>query len=376
MKTVQLQRKRDTAWQYIGPKQDLKNPLVLIFGNRFLLEEAVTFDELRKLFPDGHLVFGSSSGDLIADSVNDEHLSVTAIELERAHFEVQTINVRSVAYNSERAGREVVSKLNPEGLKHIFVVSEGSSVNGSALTKGMQAAAPKVLITGGLCGDDARFERTLAGYNKPPDDGEIVVIGFYGESFEASFSLYGGWIPFGPQRVVTRSEGNVLYEIDGKPALDLYRMYLGEKAKELRGSALIYPLNVTSTENNQAFVRTILQIDEAQNAMILAGDVPEQALVQLMMTNTDSLAMASETAALRALEGRTVPPQLALLISCIGRKLVLSQRVEEEVEEVREVLGEDVIISGMYSYGEIAPFYGERSCKLHNQTMTITLISE
>ena len=376
MKTLQLQRKRDTAWQYIGPKQDLKSPLVLIFGNRFLLEEAATFDELRELFPDGHLVFGSSSGDLIGDSVNDEHLSVTAIELERAHFEVQTINIGSVAYNSELAGREVVNKLNPEGLKHIFVVSEGSSVNGSALTKGMQASAPKVLITGGLCGDDARFERTLAGYNKPPDDGEIVVIGFYGESFEASFSLYGGWIPFGPQRVVTRSEGNVLYEIDGKPALDLYRMYLGEKAKELPGSALIYPLNVTSTENNQAFVRTILQIDEAQNAMILAGDVPEQALVQLMMTNTDSLAMASETAALRALEGRTAPPQLALLISCIGRKLVLNQRVEEEVEEVREVLGEDVIISGMYSYGEIAPFYGERSCKLHNQTMTITLISE
>ncbi len=376
MKTLQLQRKRNTAWQYIGPKQDLKNPLVLIFGNRFLLEEEATFDELRELFPDGHLVFGSSSGDLIADSVNDEHLSVTAIELERAHFEVQTINISSVAYNSELAGREVVSKLNPEGLKHIFVVSEGSSVNGSALTKGMQAAAHKVLITGGLCGDDARFERTLAGYNKPPDDGEIVVIGFYGESFEASFSLFGGWIPFGPQRVVTRSEGNVLYEIDGKPALDLYRMYLGEKAKELPGSALIYPLNVTSTENNQAFVRTILQIDEAQNAMILAGDVPEQALVQLMMTNTDSLAMASETAALRALEGRTAPPQLALLISCIGRKLVLNQRVEEEVEEVREVLGEDVIISGMYSYGEIAPFYGERSCKLHNQTMTITLISE
>ena len=179
MKTLQLQRKRDEAWHYVGPRSDLKEPLVLIFGNRFLLEEAATFEEIRKLFPDGHLVFGSSSGDLIADSVNDEHLSVTAIEFERALFEVKTINISTVAYNSELAGREVVSKLNPNGLKHIFVVSEGSSVNGSALTKGMQAAAPKVLITGGLCGDDARFERTLAGYNKPPDDGEIVVIGFY-----------------------------------------------------------------------------------------------------------------------------------------------------------------------------------------------------
>ena len=376
MKTVQLQKKRSEPWQYVGAQQALVNPLVLVFGNRFLLEDTGIYTELQQRFPGGNFVFGSSCGELIAGCVNDDHITVTAIEFEKTTYDIQTINIRDAQGNSEQAGYQVVKKLKKEGLKHIFVVSEGSSVNGSDLTKGMQAGAPKVLITGGLCGDDARFERTLASYNEVPKDGEIVVIGFYGKSFEASFSIYGGWTPFGPERLVTRAVGNVLYEIDSKPALDLYKTYLGDKAKELPASALIYPLNVKSKENNQSFVRTILNIDEENNAMILAGDVPEQAIVQLMMTNIDSIASASETAALRAMEGRNTKPQLALLISCIGRKLVLNQRVEEEVEEVMAVIGDEVVISGMYSYGEIAPFYGERSCKLHNQTMTVTLISE
>ena len=376
MKTVQVQRKAEGDWEYISKNIPLKNPLVLILGNRYLLESTTIYNEVSALFPSGQLVFGSSSGELIAGAVNDHHITITAIEFERASFEIQTCNIHEVGDDSEKAGAAVVGKLSPEGLKHIFVISEGSFVNGSALTKGMQEALPKVLITGGLCGDDARFEKTLASYNENPKEGEIVVIGFYGETFEASFSIYGGWTPFGPERLITKSDGNILYELDGKPALDLYKTYLGDKASELPGSALIYPLNVKSQENEQSFVRTILNIDEEKNAMILAGDVPEQSSVQLMMTNMDSIAAASETAATRAMEGRNTPPQLALLISCIGRKLVLDQRIEEEVEEVMSVIGDDVVISGMYSYGEIAPFYGERSCKLHNQTMTITLISE
>lgn len=376
MKTVQLQKSKQKEWQFLGKDYALEAPLVLIFGNRYLLEEATIYDEVRQLFPDGHLVFASSCGEIVSGSVNDEHISITAISFEKSTFEVQTHNIGDANNDSEKAGFEVASKLSKEGLKHVFVLSEGSYVNGSALATGMHSALPGVLITGGLCGDDGRFEKTLASYNDAPKEGEIVVIGFYGDTFEASFSIYGGWTPFGPERLVTKSKNNILYEIDGKPALDLYKTYLGDKASELPGSALIYPLNVKSKENDQSFVRTILNIDEKENAMILAGDVPEQSTVQLMMTNMDTIAAASETAALRAMEGRKNRPQLALLISCIGRKLVLDQRVEEEVEEVIGVIGDDVTITGMYSYGEIAPFHGERTCKLHNQTMTITLISE
>jgi len=377
MKTVQLRKQKNSDWEYLSDAISLTNPLVLVFGNRYMLEEAAIYNELRTKFSDGHLVFGSTSGDITANYVDDESITVTAIEFERSHFEIKTSNVINSDGDSFKTGRDLVNQFTKEGLKHVFVVSEGSFVNGSQLTKGMNdALEDNLLITGGLCGDAARFEKTVASYNENPKSGEIVAIGFYGDSFEASFAIHGGWTPFGPERVVTKSESNVLFELDNQPALDLYKKYLGDKSNELPGAALLYPLNVKSENEEQSFVRTILNIDEAKNTMILAGDIPENSRVQLMMTNVDNIANASELAARQALEKRKSKPQLALLVSCIGRKLVLDQRVEEEIEEVVSIVGEATTVCGFYSYGEIAPFNLEINCQLHNQTMTITLISE
>ena len=377
MKTVQLRKHKNEDWEYLSEAIDLKNPLVLIFGNRYLLEDDSIYSDLRVKFPDGHLVFGSTSGDITADFVDDEGITVTAIEFEKSHFEIKTSNVLNTDLDSFKTGKDLVNQFTKDGLKHIFVISEGSFINGSELTKGMNAATDEdLLITGGLCGDAARFEKTLASYNENPKPGEIVAIGFYGDTFEASFAIHGGWTPFGPERIVTKSESNVLFELDGKPALDLYKKYLGDKSNELPGAALLYPLNVKSQDEKQSYVRTILNINEEKNTMILAGDIPENSKVQLMMTNVDNIANASELAAKQALIKRETKPQLALLVSCIGRKLVLDQRVEEEIDEVVSVIGDDTTFCGFYSYGEIAPFNLEVNCQLHNQTMTITLISE
>jgi hypothetical protein len=377
MKTVQLVRKSSSDWKYISAKTKLIKPLVLVFGNRFLLEAENLFEEVKALFPDGEIVFGSSCADITSSSVNEDTISITAIEFERSSFVIKTSNVLNANSDSFKTGSDLIKQFPKEGLKYVFVVSEGSFINGSQLTEGMNNASnDNLLITGALCGDSERFEKTLASYNENPKQGEIVAIGFYSETLEVTFSIYGGWTPFGPERIVTKSEGNVMFELDNKPALDLYKKYLGEKSKDLPAAALLYPLNVKSKEAKQTIVRSILNIDEKRNAMILAGDIPEGSIVQLMMTNVDNIANASERAARQALALRQNKPELAILVSCIGRKLVLDHRVEEEIEEVTEVLGKGITVTGLYSYGEIAPFHGEVSCQLHNQTMTVTLLSE
>ncbi|QNM86906.1 FIST C-terminal domain-containing protein [Polaribacter pectinis] len=379
MKTVQLKKVKNKDWQYLSKKLSLKNPLILVFGNRLMLEDPNLFTEIRNMFKDGHIVFGSSCGDISSESIDENSITITAIEFEKSNFLIKTTNVldASTDLNSFEKGNNLISQFPQEGLKYVFVVSEGSFVNGSQLAKGMNAATDdNLLITGALCGDDARFEKTISSYNESPKPGELVAIGLYGETLEVSFSINGGWTPFGPERIVTKSKGNVLYELDGKPALDLYKTYLGNKSKELPGAALLYPLKVKSTNEKQSIVRTILNINEEDNSMILAGDIFENSKVQLMMTNVDNIVNAAEKAAINAAEFRKKKSELAILVSCIGRKLVLDQRVEEEVEEVIEVLGKDTTITGLYSYGEIAPFIGESSCQLHNQTMTVTLISE
>ena len=377
MKVVQLVKHQEKDWEYIIEKQDLIAPLVLVFGNRYMLEDDGIYKEIEQQFPDGHIIFASSCAEISSNTVNEESITVTAIEFENSNFLIKTSNVLNTDLDSYKTGNDLINQFPKEGLKYVFVISEGSFINGSQLTKGMSASTEdNLIITGGLCGDDARFEKTLASYNENPKEGELVAVGFYGETLEISFSIHGGWTPFGPERVVTKSEGNILYELDGLPALDLYKKYLGDKAKDLPGAALLYPFSVTTEGERQSIVRSILNIDEEKNAVVLAGDILEHAKVQLMMTNVDHIANASERAAKQALEYRKNKPELALLVSCIGRKLVLDQRVEEEIEEVIEVIGKDAVISGFYSYGEIAPFHGESACQLHNQTMTITLISE
>ncbi|WP_405575293.1 FIST signal transduction protein [Winogradskyella sp. Asnod2-B02-A] len=377
MKIVQLVKHNDKDWTYIGENQKLIEPLVIVFGNRLLLEDASIYEEIKGLFPDGEIVFGSACAEISSRTVNENSITITAMEFEKSKFLIKTSNVLNADLDSYKTGNDLIKQFPEEGLKYVFVISEGSFINGSQLTQGMSTFNNgNLLITGGLCGDDTRFEKTLASYNENPKEGEIVAIGFYGETLEITFSIHGGWTPFGPERTVTKSEGNTLYELDGLPALDLYKSYLGDKAKDLPGAALLYPLNVKSEDEEQSIVRSILNINEEENSVILAGDIKQNSKVQLMMTNVDNIANASERAAKQALEFRQNKPEIAMLVSCIGRKLVLDQRVEEEIDEVIETLGEGTAVSGFYSYGEIAPFHGEMACQLHNQTMTITLISE
>jgi hypothetical protein len=231
-------------------------------------------------------------------------------------------------------------------------------------------------VTGGLSGDGSRFERTLVALDGPPDVERIVAIGFYGEALRIGFGSLGGWDPFGPERLVTRARGAVLYELDGQPALELYKRYLGEHAAQLPASGLLFPLSVRRGDELPV-VRTILSVDEREQSVTFAGEVPEGAFGQLMHANFDRLVDGASDAAqscFTALNGRS--PDVAFLISCVGRKLVLQQRIEEEVDAVRHVLGERPLLTGFYSYGEISAYAPSQPCQLQNQTMTITALLE
>ncbi|MFM2368127.1 MAG: hypothetical protein RL619_423 [Bacteroidota bacterium] len=377
MKIIQASKFENQGWEYLNEKTVLKNPLVLVFGNRFLLEDKGIVDDIRNEFPYEHIVFGSTSGEILGRNVNDNSISVTVIEFEKSSFVVERDNILDYDKNANSLGLKLFDKIPKKDLKHVFVLSEGSFVNGSSLINGLETNIDsKVSITGGMCGDDARFEKTVASYKEDPKEGEVILIGFYGETLEISFASFGGWVPFGPERIITKSEANILYEIDGQPALNLYKKYLGEKARELPQASLLYPLNVTPEGKKEPVVRTILNINNEDFSMILAGDVPINSRVQLMMASVDGIADGAQNAAKLAMENRKQKPEIAILVSCIGRKLVMSQRVEEEIEQVNETIGEKIPITGFYSYGEMAPFNGSNNCELHNQTMTLTLISE
>lgn len=351
--------------------------LVLVFASTALLREAHHTADLRRVYPHAHLLGCSTAGEIAGTHVTDDSLVVTAIQFHHTTVKGGSLRITDVK-DSLQAGERLASLLDRNGLVHVLVLSDGLKINGSALVKGLSSRLPPhVSISGGLSGDGERFSQTVVLWDAAAEADTVAVLGLYGSRLRVGCGSLGGWDPFGPERLITRSSGNILYELDGRSALDLYRQYLGEHAKGLPATGLLFPLSVRTHQGDTAVVRTILSIDERERSLTFAGDIPEGSYARLMKANFDRLIDGSIGAAKTSYEALgAVAPDLALLISCVGRKLVLKQRVEEEVEGVRDVLGERTVLTGFYSYGEISPFTPSARCELHNQTMTITTFSE
>ncbi len=351
--------------------------LVWAFGSTTRMESGDLYARLRRRFPRAVIAGCSTAGEILCQSIHDDSLVVTAVAFR--HTEVRGVaQPIQIGRSSRETGRALAARLPADGLRHAFVLSDGLEVNGSELVDGLtEALPPGVTLTGGLAGDGAAFGRTLVLLDAPPAEGRVALLGFYGPRLRISHGCVGGWDPFGPERRITRSAGNVLYEMDGRSALDLYKRYLGEKARDLPASGLLFPLLVRRDAEDPGVVRTILSVDERTGGLTFAGDVPQNFLARMMKAGVDRLVDGAGQAAeqsLIPLQGHA--PELALLISCVGRKLVLKQRAEEEVEAVRHVLGPATAVTGFYSYGEISPLTPDARCGLHNQTMTITTFSE
>lgn len=377
MKVEQLQWTSPEGWRVPSSTSiDGRANLVFVYGGTERVRDAKLLGDIRARYPGALLFGGSTAGEIFKTRVLDDSLSVTAVRFEGTKiFTAQ--RYCSQPERSYSVGQELASALPPEGLRHVLVMSIGLNVNGSELLKGLSSKLPPgVTLTGGLAGDGVHFHQTyvVCGDNCASD--LIAVVGLYGDRIRVSCGSHGGWDPFGPERLITRSQGNILYQLDGKPALELYRSYLGEQAAQLPASGLLFPLSVRMPGETKGLVRTILGIDDRTGGMMFAGDVPEGAYAKLMKANFDRLIEGATSAAEASMRTAGHSPQLALLISCVGRKMVLKQRVEEEVEAVREVVGKHAALVGFYSYGEISPFHVEARSELHNQTMSITTITE
>jgi hypothetical protein len=357
-------------------KNDLAD-LVLCFGNKKLLSDGANITQISTSFPKAKIAYCSTAGEIYDTQVNDNTISIVAIQFDSTQIKSQSIDIDNFT-NSFEAGKKLVSGFDSHGLRYIFVLSDGSKVNGSELVKGMnEVIDDHIPITGGLAGDGPNFQNTLVGLNEPPTSGKILALAFYGDKLKVSHSSMGGWEPFGLERIVTKSSSNELFEIDGKNALALYKDYLGKYIEDLPGSALLFPLSVKLNDGENSLVRTILSINTKDQSMLFAGDIPEGSKVRFMKANFDRLIdAASQAANISLTDFNNINPELAILVSCVGRKIILTDRIDEEVEAVKEVLGNKTIITGFYSYGEISPLVRGSSCALHNQTMTITCFSE
>ncbi len=356
--------------------EDDKANLVLCFGSKTMLEIDSIYSTVKSKFPSALISMCSTAGEIYQNDVYSDSLVAVAMSFDKTKIEAKTINIKDYS-NSYHAGIGLVKKIAKENLAYLMVLSDGSLVNGSELVKGLSTQINKdVLITGGLAGDGADFQSTLLGLNEQPKEGEIIAIGFYGNNLTVEHGSQGGWDIFGLEKRITKSTDNVLFELGGQNALELYKKYLGPESKNLPGAALLYPLSVVIPGASKPIVRTILSINEEEKSMTFAGDVPVGSKVRFMKSNFTKLTNAASQAASQTSLKRKDQPDLAILISCVGRKLVLGEKIDEEVKAVSKSFNDETLLAGFYSYGEISPFNEGGDCQLHNQTMTITSFYE
>jgi hypothetical protein len=380
VQTTQIRWTPDTRWSGEADDQFRDADLVLVFGDSPHFQTAHCFQELRQRFPDAVIVGCSSSGSVQGSSISDADVVATAILLERGRVHMAAAHVDANAADGVRGlAAGLMGRLKAPDLRHVLVFSDGLLVNGSDLAAGLNGYG--ISVTGGLAGDGTRFGKTWVMADAPARSGAVAAVGLYGD-LSVKSGCFAGWQEFGAERTVTRSAGNVVMEIDNQPALALYKKYLGELASDLPGSGLRFPLSVRAHKDEQPVIRTLLGVDEDAQSLTFAGDVPQGNLCKLMKTNLDRLienaGLAAGAAKHRgtALLGASTPDGLCLVVSCVGRRLVLGQLTEEEIEVVQDTLGEHTAITGFYSYGELAPFSDIQHCRLHNQTMTLTTVYE
>jgi hypothetical protein len=368
------------AWSpSIFAELDSPTTLLMLFGSSGLIDMPEHITEVLDACPQSRVIGCSTAGEIHDGEISDDSIVVAAVRFKQTLVRTAQAVVRD-PQDSYSAGIAIRSQLQRPSLRAVVVLSDGLNVNGSELVKGLNDGRGGIVITGGLAGDGTKFKRTWVLKDRMPHSGYVTAVGLYGDHVHIGHGTKGGWDKFGPERLVTKSKGHVLYELDGRPALHLYKEYLGDRAAGLPATGLLFPLAIKPlASEGKVLVRTILAVDEAAQSMTFAGDIPQGILAQLMRANFDRLIQGASDAAILTKNSlghsHHEIPRLSIAISCVGRRLVLGERAEEETEATLEILPKGSRQVGFYSYGEISP-YESGACDLHNQTMTLTTIHE
>jgi hypothetical protein len=354
------------------PALDSPSTLVLLFGDASAEFDPFAFDLVRTAYPTSTVVGCSTSGHLRGTQVYDSDIVGLAVRFDHTRVRSSSVTFNSAA-DSFPSGAQLASELNGDDLAAVVLLTDGVQINGGELIEGLMSGLPEgTPIAGGLAGDQARFSRTWVLAGPDVSSGRVAAVGLYGDRLRLRFGSMGGWDAFGPSRTVTASVDRKVLEIDGRPALQLYKSYLGMFAADLPSSALLFPLAVQSPNSPRPLVRTILGVDEADQSLTFTSQIPVGSKAQLMRASADMLLDGALQAAEQC--GRAPMGSFALAVSCVGRRLVLGERFEEELDAVHLAIGSDTPLIGFYSNGEFSPSHG--SNELHNQTMTIAVFSE
>lgn len=343
---------------------------------------------LKQRLPDVPTIGCSTDGELSSDGLSVDSVCLMVLSSETVRARAGAI--QALSNGSFDAGARLAGELRSETSRVLFVLPDGLTGNGSAVIRGAQEVlGPDFVIAGGTAGDRGRFKQTTQIYN-----GQAMTDSLPGlmlesdEPLDLGFGVMAGWKPLGIGKKVTRAEGNTVYEIEGKAALDVYTTFLGDKASQLPAIGVEYPfalvdetglVDEAGLRDGESYIllRAPMVVDHDTGAVTFAAEIPQGSTIKMTRGKSVEVVEASREAASRAKERLGGDPDVVFFFSCMARKIVLGRRTNEEIRVAQEVFGADVPMAGFYTYGEIANCGQRRPiCRFHNETATFLAIRE
>lgn len=379
MQTEQYRWSAESGWEPQAPPGSLGDSaqMVLIFFGSKLAQEWNWYDAVRLAYPRARLIGCSASGQIQGSAVRDASVVVTAVAFEHTRVEVAR-GVISHPDGGYDAGRDLASSLDPKDLSAVLLIADGINANATDTLSGVTSTLPAgVCVFGGCASNGHTLRDTSVICDAPPEANTIAALGFYGRRLKIGMGSSGGWDPFGLDRIITKSRKNVLYELDGRPALPIYKKYIGPAADDLPGSGMLFPISIRTGDSSRYVLRGVLSVDEKEQSITFAGNVPEGAHARLMFGSVEHLIDGSlEAAEMTQQSLAPISPQLLIVVSCVARKLVLNQRTAEELECFDEVFPQRPETAGFYALGEIATLGSDDHADFHNETLTAAALAE
>ncbi len=364
------------GWRDPLPHLDSPQTLVLVFGHANYLTISEPFKDILARYPNSVIAGCSTPAGILGDRVARKRLVISVTQFFDTRLQGVAIEKKE-SETSLELGSQVASLLKEDSLVGILTFADSTVINGSQYLQGIEQIVDNdIVITGGLSANSGGTSKNWVLKAGRAQEKVTCAIGFYGSSVNFLSSKGSGWKPFGIKRIITKSKQETIYELDGKPALRLYKNYLGKAADGLPQTGLLYPLAILSEKPEDNIVRSIMGIDEATQSISFAGDIPQGASTQLMYSTLENLIEGAEEAvdSLSTIHTHS-EGVLSIVASCIGRLLVLGSDVEIEVDSVLKRLPYGTQQIGFYSAGEFATL-GKGACALHNETLTLTVIYE
>lgn len=365
--------------------EKVSNPELMIVFSSVRHDQREMLDGVREVSKDIPLIGCSTAGEITLEGSAEGSVAVMAIQSDAIDFTIGKGGDLKIGVRE--AGAELARNIQGSAkspVNCLLMLTDVLNGNGAEVVRGIQdVMGGNSLIVGGAAGDDFLFKQTFEYYNDDISSSSIVGAGLSGD-YGIGVGVRHGWVAIGTPMKVTKSEGAVLKELDGRPAVSIYEDYFGKKAEELREEplaklAITYPLGMNVEGDEELLIRDPITVDD-QGAITCAAEIPEGAEVRLMIGSKEEAIAAAKDAAEQAkeqLQGKA--PRAIIIFNCIARRKLFGRYAKDEIDAIKDVLGQEVPLIGFYTYGEIAPI-GEnqdrRFSRFHNETAVVMVLGD